>query len=142
MFFSILHLPAALVLLGAVQAQPTVYLIRHGEKPASGNGLNTQGMQRAQCLKSVFGPSSQYNIAYILAETPHSNGKRARPVDTVTPLAQELGLTIDTSCDRDDGKCVKKAVNNYTGAGNILICWRKSYVRWSSRWTSADTSMK
>jgi len=52
----------------------TVYLIRHGEKPADGgNGLDAQGMQRAQCLRSVFGASSQYNIGYIIAEQPKSS---------------------------------------------------------------------
>ncbi|KAJ6008557.1 hypothetical protein N7522_003573, partial [Penicillium canescens] len=29
-------------------------------------------------------------------------GKRARPYDTVEPLAEDLGLTVDTSCDWDD----------------------------------------
>jgi len=52
----------------------TVYLIRHGEKPADGsNGLTAQGMQRAQCLRTVFGASSQYNIGYIIAEQPKSS---------------------------------------------------------------------
>lgn len=32
-------------------------------------------------------------------------------------------MTVDTSCDRDDSKCVKDVVKNYTGSGNILICW-------------------
>jgi hypothetical protein len=59
------------VLLTAVSAQNTVYLIRHGEKPADGgDGLNTQGMQRAQCLRNVFGANSGYNIGYIIAEQP------------------------------------------------------------------------
>jgi hypothetical protein len=58
-----------LSLLTFALADPTVYLIRHGEKPSSGNGLNTQGMQRAQCLRNVFGASSGYNIDYILAQT-------------------------------------------------------------------------
>lgn len=31
---------------------------------------------------------------------------------------------MDTSCDRDDPKCVKKAVEKYKGDGNILICWQ------------------
>nr|POE51662.1 hypothetical protein CFP56_25869 [Quercus suber] len=105
-------------------ADPTVYLIRHGEKPADGgNGLNAQGMQRAQCLRNVFGTSSQYNIGHIMAETPKSSGKRARPYDTVEPLAQDLGLSVDTSCDRDDQDCVADVVESYNGAGNILICW-------------------
>ncbi|KAJ5118346.1 hypothetical protein N7448_010057 [Penicillium atrosanguineum] len=115
-------LPIAL-LATLVVADPTVYLIRHGEKPDSGNGLTAQGEERAQCLRTVFGASSGYNIGHIMAETPESDGKRQRPYDTVEPLAEDLGLTVDTSCDRDDSKCVKDVVDNYTGSGNILICW-------------------
>jgi hypothetical protein len=56
----------------AVIADPIVYLIRHGEKPNSGNGLNAQGEERAQCLRTVFGAGSGYNIGHIMAETPKS----------------------------------------------------------------------
>lgn len=57
----------------AVAAQNTVYLIRHGEKPSDGSdGLSAQGLQRAQCLRNVFGASSSYNIGYIIAEQPKS----------------------------------------------------------------------
>lgn len=45
---------------------------------------------------------------------------------TVQPLASDLGLTVDTSCDRDDSDCVAAAVASYgsSGAGqNVLICW-------------------
>ncbi|KAJ5667779.1 uncharacterized protein N7477_006349 [Penicillium maclennaniae] len=115
-------LPFALLATLAV-ADPTVYLIRHGEKPDSGDGLNAQGLERAQCLRNVFGASSGYDIGHIMAQTPSSSGKRQRPYDTVEPLAEDLGLTVDTSCDRDDPKCVQKVVDNYTGSGNILICW-------------------
>lgn len=52
-------------------AKPTVYLIRHGEKPDDGStGLSAQGEDRAQCLRQVFGASSGYNIGYIMAMTP------------------------------------------------------------------------
>ncbi|OBT84421.1 hypothetical protein VE02_07136 [Pseudogymnoascus sp. 03VT05] len=112
-----------LLLVPAVAAKSTVYLICHGEKPDSGNGLNAQGLQRAHCLRNVFGRSSSYNIGYIMAMTPDSDGSRARPLATVQPLATDLGITVDTSCDRDDQKWVTKVVNNYTGSGNILICW-------------------
>ncbi|KAJ5110453.1 hypothetical protein N7532_000988 [Penicillium argentinense] len=126
-------------------ADPTVYLIRHGEKPDDGDGLNAQGEQRAQCLRNVFGASSSYNIGHIMAQTPKSgttiqhwdssdllcfelmlirtDGGRQRPLDTVEPLASDLGLTVDTSCDRDDSKCVEDVVKDYDGSGNILICW-------------------
>lgn len=60
----------SLALFGSASlADPTVYLIRHGEKPDNGsNGLSATGEQRAQCLRNVFGASSQYNIGYIMAQ--------------------------------------------------------------------------
>ena len=140
--------PYGILAIASVAAarDPTVYLIRHGEKPSDGgNGLNAQGLERAQCLREVFGKNSGYNITHIMAETPKSSmfyvlspcsfgtranmngtdGKRARPLDTVEPLAEDLGLTVDTSCDRDDPGCVKDVVAGYDGKGlvNILICW-------------------
>lgn len=72
---------------GAAAAAPTVYLIRHGEKPADGSdGLSTQGMQRAQCLRNVFGASSQYNIGYILAETPKKSASCSLDIPSSQPL--------------------------------------------------------
>ncbi|KAH9893834.1 putative phosphoglycerate mutase family protein [Xylariomycetidae sp. FL2044] len=104
-------------------AEPTVYFIRHGEKPDKGNGLNVEGEQRAECLRTVFGAASGYNIGHIMAQTPKSNGKRQRPYLTVKPLADDLGLTVDVSCDRDDEECVSDVVKDYDGDGSILICW-------------------
>ncbi|OJJ95766.1 hypothetical protein ASPACDRAFT_55043 [Aspergillus aculeatus ATCC 16872] len=112
------------ILAGTALADATVYLIRHGEKPSNGStGLSAQGVERAQCLRNVFGADSAYNIQYIMAEAPKSDGKRDRPYLTVLPLAEDLGITVDTSCAKTDAKCVKKVVENYTGDGNILICW-------------------
>jgi hypothetical protein len=54
------------------QTQPTLFLIRHGEKPAQGDGLSAQGQERADGLRKVFGKESSYNIAYIMAEEPKS----------------------------------------------------------------------
>ncbi|KAJ2974907.1 hypothetical protein NQ176_g5811 [Zarea fungicola] len=108
---------ATLILAAAslVAAQSTVYFIRHGEKPADGSdGLSPQGEQRAQCLRDVFGASSQYNIGYIMAETPSSaittitdsvafgtDGSHQRPFDTISPLAADLGITVDTSWEHE-----------------------------------------
>jgi len=118
---------AVLVLILAASAvcDPTVYMIRHGEKPRdAGTGLSPQGVQRAQCLRSVFGTGSLYHIGHIMAQKYKSNGKRKRPYDTVVPLAHDLGLTVDVSCDRDDEECVAHIVRHYKGSGNILICWQ------------------
>jgi hypothetical protein len=72
-------LPLAL-LATLVTADPIVYLIRHGEKPDSGNGLSTQGLERAQCLRTVFGATSVYNIGHIMAQTPESGASNPDPL--------------------------------------------------------------
>ncbi|KAL4809857.1 hypothetical protein BDV18DRAFT_156237 [Aspergillus unguis] len=125
MYSKLLALALAASTFTSAIAKPTVYLIRHGEKPDDDDvtGLSEQGEERAQCLRNVFGASSQYNIGYIMAQTPKDNGKRDRPYLTVLPLSQDLGLEVDTSCDRDDPECVKDAVDAYDGDGNVLICW-------------------
>ena len=61
---------------------------------------------------------------------PKSDGKRERPEETVQPLANDLGLTVNISCDKTDASCVAAAVQNYEGNGpakNSLICWCATY---------------
>ncbi|RAQ65684.1 phosphoglycerate mutase family protein [Aspergillus flavus] len=133
---------------------PTVYLIRHGEKPGDplDSGLNADGWKRAECVREVFGEASPYDIGYIMA--PHINkskcslqlyklplsehytqhakktkGEHRRSYETVHPLATDLGLTVDTSCKRNKVHCVAEAVNDYDGPGNILISWRHGKMR-------------
>lgn len=43
-----------------------------------------------------------------------SDGSRDRPYLTVKPLADDLGLTVDHHCDRDDEDCVKVSTNDFT----------------------------
>jgi hypothetical protein len=127
--------------LASTAAAQTVYLIRHGEKPADGsNGLTAQGEQRAQCLRTVFGASSQYNIGYVIAEQPKPGPSliptspqdqevgadfstrrwqaHPDPLKTVQPLASDLGLTVDTSCDRDEANCVASLVEAFGEIGD------------------------
>lgn len=140
--------PTLLQVVLAAQAQlvlskpskPTVFFIRHGEKPASGDGLSTDGLQRAQCLRNVFAKNSSFHIDLIIAQRPQPgnllllastrskllttpDGSRKRPYDTVLPLSRDLGLKVDTHCERDDVACVGETVRGYTGRGNILVCW-------------------
>ena len=84
----------SLLLAATVEAQ-IVYLIRHGEKPADGgNGLTTQGMQRAQCLRQVFGNQSSYNIGYIIAEQPKSSESLSSSPIRPKPKNTEIRSTI------------------------------------------------
>ncbi|KIJ25481.1 hypothetical protein M422DRAFT_70226 [Sphaerobolus stellatus SS14] len=110
----------------------TIYLIRHGEKPPNdGIGLSSRGQERAECVADIFGSFSEFNVGYILAQEPKDDGHRRRPVDTVTPLAEDLGLMVDTTCDRDDPQCVVDAVMNFAShsSADILICWEHKALR-------------
>ncbi|ODM23457.1 hypothetical protein SI65_01046 [Aspergillus cristatus] len=106
--------------------RPTVYLLRHGEKPADRDNhkLNKDGYKRAECLRTVFGEDSPFDIGYILAPRVKKNGDHRRSFDTVHPLAKDLGLPVDTSCKRNHAKCVAKHIKRYDGEGDILVSWR------------------
>ncbi|KAH7133392.1 hypothetical protein B0J13DRAFT_641984 [Dactylonectria estremocensis] len=124
--------PATLLISAATAlCSQTAYLLRHGEKPPGefAIGLSAEGKQRAQCLRSVFGARSLCNIGCIIVPKYESDGSGRRSYDTVSPLAADLGLTINTPCGRDDSECVAKAVREYTGSGNILICWEHKRLR-------------
>ncbi|KAK1141264.1 hypothetical protein N8T08_009303 [Aspergillus melleus] len=106
--------------------KPTVYIIRHGEKPPDPNdsGLSAEGVKRARCLRGVFGDYSPYDVGYIMAPKVNSKGQHRRSYETVLPLADDLDLIVDTSCKRNRVHCVAKKIRRYRGCGNILISWR------------------
>ncbi|KAJ5947168.1 hypothetical protein N7466_000183 [Penicillium verhagenii] len=110
---------------------PTIYLIRHGEKPIDPNNhsLNFEGAMRAQCLRRVFGVSSAYDIQYIIAPTVIADDEHGRPYRTVQPLAHDLGLEVDLHCSRDKLRCLVDAIRSYNGPGNILVSWRHGNMK-------------
>lgn len=70
---------AFLSLIAVAVCEPIVYMIRHGEKPEDdGVGLSPEGVQRAQCIRSVFGSGSQYNIGHIMAQEYKESLSRLR----------------------------------------------------------------
>jgi len=112
-------------------ASPTVYLIRHGEKPPKlpngedPDGLSVQGIERSKALVQVFGRQSPYNIGYIVAQHPKDDGKEDRPYLTIKPLAETLKPEVDFNhkVHRDDAAGVAQAVQAFHGPGNVLVCW-------------------
>jgi len=114
------------------RTESTIYLIRHAEKPSDGSdGLTRKGRLRAQCLRKLFGPSSQYKIDYIIAPG-YKGEKYRRAYDTVLPLSRELGIKIDKHCERKDAGCVADTISNTISAkkfrGDVLTSWRHSNV--------------
>lgn len=60
---------------------------------------------------------SHGRVVYFNLNCNEIDGSQQRPYDTVVPLAQDLGLTVDTSCQRDDYDCAASVVENYSGPG-------------------------
>lgn len=61
-----------------------------------------------------------------------------RPYNTTLPLAESLGLQIETRCDYDDPKCAAAEARRYNGEGNILIAWEHGMLRHVSEALGAD----
>lgn len=56
------------------------------------------------------------------------DAKSQRPYNTTLPLANSLGLNLDTPCDFDDTECAANHALQYTD-GNVLIAWEHKELR-------------
>ena len=103
-----------------------IFIIRHAERPEDKGDphLAPAGWDRAWELASnseLVGPPTHIFAA---AASAVSN----RPVETISPLAAALGLTIDaTTSDRDvDGLC--KKLRGLTSGSTALVCWHHEHI--------------
>lgn len=113
----------------AVMALPAqVILIRHAEKAGNGE-LSQKGQQRAQALVAYFktNPAVLHfgTPVAIYAGAPVNGSGSVRSIQTVTPVAQALGLQLHTEFDRSQGAEMAAAVlqdPHYDGK-MVLVCW-------------------
>ncbi|HEV7591311.1 MAG TPA: hypothetical protein VGO40_24575 [Longimicrobium sp.] len=126
---------------------PRILLIRHAEKPPTNppphgvtkhgdhdiQSLTVKGWQRAGALVCFFAPTNGplqspllATPVVLFAAPPGSSGSEEsqshRPVETVTPLAGKLGLSINT--DFTKGQEVQVADAAMAQSGVALICWQ------------------
>ena len=96
-------------------------LIRHGEKEGHkgdwGNGLSVAGKWRAQCLANRFRNLGVTNLFAF------NNKHTTRPVDTLTPLATELKIPIDTDFKRGDMKEMAAYILALPKDSLSVVCW-------------------
>ena len=117
-----------------------VMIIRHGEKPdgttpgidengdEDDSSLTTVGWERAHALVDLFDPPhgtppsplARPDRIYAAGVTDDGEGQRTR--ETVTPLADALGVPVDTELGRGDEKKLVKDV--LTQSGSTLISWQ------------------
>jgi len=125
-----------------------IMVIRHAEKPTGEPGdetgvmpdgtsnkeaLTATGWKRAQALVGLFNPvGGQFKSPelarplHLFASVPSSVDESLRPVQTVTPLSQALGLNIDQSFGKDDEKDLVQAAKS--AGGVVLIAWQHERI--------------
>ena len=119
-----------------------VMIIRHGEKPdgtdASGQGvdpssrpddhsLTQTGWDRAYRLADLFDPTrgppraGLARPAAVYAAGANDEGEGARTRETVAPLAERLGVVVDTGSGKGDEEALIESAS--AGPGPALISW-------------------
>jgi hypothetical protein len=120
-----------------------IMLIRHAEKPDDNDGgvdqkgkpdkhdLSVRGWQRAGALVQFFANPRDPNgpikrPAAIFATEPTTGSDSKRPLRTVTPLKQLLGIPIDSAIR--EGSEQDLANNAIASAGVVLIAWHHEKI--------------
>jgi hypothetical protein len=118
-----------------------IFIIRHAEKPDAELGiqglneqgepdpasLSTRGWQRAGALVTAFcrPAATEHNLPQplkIYAANAQADGKLSlRSIQTVTPLAEKLKLTIDSQFGKGNEAALAKETSE--GMSPVLICW-------------------
>ncbi|VUC37309.1 unnamed protein product [Clonostachys rosea] len=93
--------------------------------------LSEDGLARAECLREVFGPASEFKIGLIVVQQfapfkPSIIEKLG--YDTIAPLAKDLDINIRSSCPRKVPGCVLDTIDYWTGKGNALVCWEAKLI--------------
>jgi hypothetical protein len=129
---------------------PKIMLIRHAEKPVSGKAgvretgepsardLTVRGWQRAGALACLFSPANgplqngllakpQFIFASAPVDAPEGGNSRSRrSQQTVTPLAELLGVPVNLSFSKGQEKALAKAVQACSGP--VLIAWQHENI--------------
>jgi hypothetical protein len=123
-FFVIcLLLPVSHLVAFSQQGQDLrVVMIRHGEKPESGDNLSCKGYNRAVRLADVV--VKKFGIPDLIFIPSVSNGKStksARMLETVWPIATKYNLKINSKFDVLDKAGLANSLLANTGL--ILVVW-------------------
>jgi hypothetical protein len=110
-------------------AGPTqVIIIRHAEKPPTGDDLNAKGRMRAAALVPYFLEAPEVlefkTPVAIYAQKSTEDHKSRRPVDTVKGLAKALKMELIEYPRKDAMVMVKDILAKPEYEGKmVLICW-------------------
>ena len=104
-----------------------VVIIRHAEKPKSGDNLSCQGENRALQLPAVlFKKFGKPDYTYVPALKLGKSSNHARMFQTVTPFAIKHNLTLNSRFAGSDVSGVANDVLKRTGV--VLLVWEHSQI--------------
>jgi hypothetical protein len=107
-------------------ANNTVLIIRHSEKPETGNGLTAQGEERARLYVKYFQPFQdqqppiEVDSLYAGADSKSS----IRPRLTLEPLSKATNLPINSSISSKDSAALVAELRSHPHGHCPLISWR------------------
>jgi hypothetical protein len=99
-----------------------IVVIRHGEKPVKGDNLNCQGLNRANLLPGIL--NKKFGIpdfCYIPSVGADSSTKHARMFQTITPMAVQFNLAINSRFNGKDAAGL--AADLLKRRGTVLVVW-------------------
>lgn len=127
---------AGLFSINSFASPAEIIIIRHGEKPASGNDLSPQGEERAEALPKFFETNptaTRFGLPvaiYAMGQKPNDPDDSIRAIETVTPLAYDLHLKIHDQYSKEQIQPMLEEVVNtpaYNGR-TVVICWEHSMI--------------
>jgi len=105
-----------------------IVIIRHGEKPETGDNLSCQGESRALQLPAVlYQKFNKPDYTYIPSLGLDKSTTHARMFQTVTPFAVKYNLTINSKFDKNDYSNISENVLKKTGT--VLMVWEHSSIQ-------------
>jgi hypothetical protein len=111
-------------------ADAVILIIRHAEKPDTGDDLSPAGKQRAAAyagyFKSFTVDAKPLKLDHVFAAAD-SKGSR-RPRLTVEPLAAALGLKVESGIANKQFQDLADELKSKDHGKRILICWHHGEI--------------
>ena len=99
-----------------------IVLIRHGEKPKDGSGLNCRGINRAKALPAVlYAKIGLPGLIYVPSVAEGDATKHSRMSQTITPFAEKYHLPMNSDYKVNNIKSIAKDVLKQKGT--VLVVW-------------------
>lgn len=110
-------------------AAPTIYVLRHAEKPAEAKNrsLSEEGQERALKLADWF-PKEFGQPDIIIASQPTKHSQR--PYETVQPLANNVGMIIDMRYEDEeyDKLATRMLCHSSFDGKTVVVCWHHGKI--------------